>query len=437
MSAVPQHPHRRSRSPVVGPSKPRLLATLGPGLVSGASDDDPTAIATYSQVGAKLGFALCWMAVLCYPIMAVVQEVSGRIGRTTGHGIAGNLRLHYPGWLLKGTVLLLLAANVIQIGADLGVMADVMRGLVGGPQYIFVLLFGALCVTLQIFMQYTRYVAALKWTTLSLLGYVAGVVLIDVPWREVGLGFVPPLAWNRDLVTAIVAIFGVAISPYIFFWQSAQEAEDQRVKPEREPLTEAPQQAPRALERIRIDTYVGMAVATLVGLAIMITTGSTLHANGATEITSSAQAAEALKPIAGPFAYALFAAGIVGTGLLAVPVLAGSAAYAVGEALQWPVGLARRPLEAKAFYCTLAVATAIGIAINLGGVDPIGALYLSAVINGVVAVPVLALMMLVATRRDVMGDFTIGRPLRVVGWLATLIMALAAVAMGALVVIGG
>jgi Mn2+/Fe2+ NRAMP family transporter len=369
--------------------------------------------------------------------MAVVQEVSGRIGRTTGNGIAGNLRLHYPGWLLKSTVLLLLAANVIQIGADLGVMADVVRMLVGGPQYVFVLLFGALCVTLQIFMQYTRYVAVLKWATLSLLGYVAGIVLIDVPWHEVARGFVPPLAWSRDLVTAIVAIFGVAISPYIFFWQSAQEAEDQRVKPEREPLTEAPQQAPRALERIRIDTYVGMAVATLVGLAIMITTGSTLHANGMTEITSSAQAAEALKPVAGPFAYALFAAGIVGTGLLAVPVLAGSAAYAVGEAQQWPVGLARRPMEAKAFYCTLAVATAIGIAINLAGVDPIRALYLSAVINGVVAVPVLALMMMVATRRDVMGDFTIGRPLRIVGCLATLIMALAAIAMAALAVVGG
>src|SRR5919202_4383280 len=185
MVAVQQNPFRKPRSPVVGPSKPRLLDTLGPGLISGASDDDPTAIATYSQAGAKLGFALCWMALLCYPIMAVVQEVSGRIGRTTGRGIAGNLRLHYPGWLLKGTVPLLLAANVAEIGADLGVMADVVRLLVGGPQYVFVLLFGALCVTLQIFMQYTRYVAVLKWTTLSLLGYVAGVVLIDVPWREV------------------------------------------------------------------------------------------------------------------------------------------------------------------------------------------------------------------------------------------------------------
>jgi Mn2+/Fe2+ NRAMP family transporter len=431
MVAIHRNSQRRPRTSVVGPSKPRLFATLGPGLISGASDDDPTAIATYSQAGAKLGFGLCWMALLCYPIMAVVQEVSGRIGRTTGAGIAGNLRRHYPAWLLQGTVLLLLAANVIQIGADLGMMADVVRLLVGGPQYVFVLLFGAGCVTTQIFMQYGRYVAVLKWTTLSLLGYVAAVLLIDVPWGEVGRGLIPPLRWNEELVTTVVAIFGVAISPYIFFWQSAQEAEDQRVKPRRAPLTEAPEQAPQAIERIRIDTYVGMAVATLVGFAIMVTTGATLHAAGATGITSSAEAAEALKPVAGAFAYALFALGIVGTGLLAVPVLAGSAAYAIGEARRWPVGLGRQPLEAKAFYGTLAIATAIGIAINLAGVDPIRALYWSAVINGVVAVPVLALMMLMASRRRVMGEFTIGRPLRIVGWAATAIMALAVAAMAA------
>jgi Mn2+/Fe2+ NRAMP family transporter len=360
--------------------------------------------------------------------------VSGRIGRTTGEGIAGNLRRHYPAWLLHGTVLLLLAANVIQIGADLGMMADVVRLLTGGPQYVFVLLFGAGCVTMQIFMRYGRYVAVLKWTTLSLLGYVAGVLLIDVPWAEVGRGLIPPLRWNADLVTTVVAIFGVAISPYVFFWQSAQEAEDQRVKPERAPLVEAPEQAPRAIERIRIDTYVGMAVAILVGLAIMITTGATLHKAGATEIASSAEAAEALKPVAGAFAYALFALGIVGTGLLAVPVLAGSAASAVGEAWRLPVGLGRRPLDAKAFYGTLAVATAIGIAMNLAGIDPIRALYWSAVVNGVVAVPVLTLMMLMASRRRVMGEFTIGRPLRIIGWAATAIMALAVAAMAAFAV---
>ena len=424
----------RARSPVVGPSKPRLLKVLGPGLISGASDDDPTAIATYSQAGAKFGYQLCWLALVCYPIMTVVQEISGRIGRTTGQGLAGNIRRHYPPWLLLGCVCLLLIANIIEIAADLGVMADVVHGLVGGPRHLYVILFGGVCVGLQILMKYTRYVAVLKWTTLSLLGYFAAVLMAKVSWSEVARGFVPSLALDRDFVTTVVAIFGVAISPYIFFWQSAQEAEDQRVKPEREPLVEAPEQAPAALERIRLDTYIGMAVATLVGLAIMITTSAGLHANGVTEIRTSAQAADALRPAAGAFAYGLFSLGIIGTGLLAVPVLAGSAAYAIGEARKWPVGLARQPMEAKAFYATLALATLIGVAINFTRIDPIRALYWSAVLNGAVAVPVLALMMLMGSHRRIMGEFTIGRPLRIVGWLAVAIIAASVAAMSVLAV---
>jgi NRAMP (natural resistance-associated macrophage protein)-like metal ion transporter len=409
---------------------------LGPGLISGASDDDPTAIATYSQAGAKFAFSFGWLVLLCYPIMAVVQEVSARIGRTTGHGVAANVRRHYPPWLLQCSVVPLLLANTIQIGADLGVMADAVRLLIGGPHYVYVLLFGAICVTMQVFLQYTRYVAILKWTTLSLLAYVAAVLMLQVPWGEVVRGFVPSLSWDKDYITSIVAIFGVAISPYIFFWQSAQEAEDQRVKPKRDPLVEAPEQAPQAIERIRVDTYVGMAVACLVGIAIMITTAATLHATGTTEVQSSAQAAEALRPVGGAFAFVLFALGIVGTGLLAVPVLAGSAAYAIGEARRWPVGLARQPMQAKAFYGTLVIATIIGIAINFVGLDPIRALYWSAVINGVVAVPVLALMMLMAAAPRVMGEFTIGMPLQIVGWSATGIMGLSVLAMGVMLFAG-
>jgi NRAMP (natural resistance-associated macrophage protein)-like metal ion transporter len=415
---------RTSRDPVVGTSKPRLLGTLGPGLISGASDDDPTAIATYSQAGAKFGYTLCWLMPLVYPLMIVVQQVSARIGRTTGNGLAGNIRRHYPPWLLNASVGLLLIANTIQLAADLGIMGDALALLIGGPRLLHVVLFGALCVGLQVFMQYTRYVSILKWTTLSLLAYVATVLLAGVSWSDVAAGMIPTLAFDRDRVTTVVAIFGAAISPFLFFWQSSQEAEDQRVRPEREPLIDAPEQAPRAIERIRLDTCVGMAVATFVGLSIMITAAATLHADGITDIRTSAQAAEALRPAAGPLAMAVFSMGIIGTGLLAVPVLAGSAAYAIGEARRWPVGLSRRPLEAKAFYGTVSLATLIGVGVNFSGIDPIQALYWSAVVNGVVAVPVMAVMMLMASKPDVMGEHTIPPSLRVGGWIAVAIMVL-------------
>jgi len=367
---------------------------------------------------------------LVYPLMIVVQQVSARIGRTTGHGLAGNIRRHYPPWLLNGCVGLLLVANTIQLAADLGIMGDALALLIGGPRLLYVVFFGGVCVALQIFMQYTRYVAILKWATLSLLAYVATVFMAEVAWGDVAAGMIPSLALDKDSITTVVGIFGVAISPYLFFWQSSQEAEDQRVRPEREPLVKAPEQAPRALERIRLDTYVGMAVATLVGLSIMITAAATLHANGTTDIRTSAQAAEALKPVAGPFAMGIFALGIIGTGLLAVPVLAGSAAYAIGEARKWPVGLARRPLEAKAFYGTVALATLVGVGINFTDVDPIQALYWSAVINGVIAVPVMAVMMLMASQSRVMGDLVIPTALRIVGWLAVAVMTISAAALG-------
>ncbi|WP_418158289.1 Nramp family divalent metal transporter [Benzoatithermus flavus] len=421
---------RAGRSPVVGPSKPRLLAVLGPGLISGAANDDPTAIATYAQAGARFGYGLCWVVLLVYPLMVVVQVISARVGRTTGRGLAGNIRRYQPAWLLHVCVGLLLPANIVAIAADLSVMADALRLLIGGPRLPYVLLIGTVCVVTQVFMQYTRYVAVLKWTTLSLLAYVASVLLVNVPWGEVARSIVlPPLAFDGDYLASIVAIFGVALSPYLYFWQASQEAEDQRVKPLREPLVEAPEQAPRAIERIRLDTYAGMAVASLVGLAIMITTAATLHAEGRTGIATSLEAAEALRPVAGPLAFAVFAAGIIGTGLLAIPVLAGSVAYAIGEARRWPVGLARQPLEAKAFYGTVAVATLIGAALNFTGLDPIRALYWSAVLNGVVAVPVLAMMLKLAAHPEVMGELAIPKGLRLGGWVAVAVTALGVVAM--------
>ena len=366
-----------------------------------------------------------------YPLMAAIQEISGRIGRTTGRGIAGNVRRHYPNWLLQVIVLLLLIANTINIGADIGAMGDATALLVGGPKLLYVVLFGVVCALLQIYMQYARYVSFLRWLTLSLFAYFATLMVVHVPWKEVAWGlFIPTFSSDGAFWTTVVAILGTTISPYLFFWQASQEVEEIKEVTERKPLLDKPAQGPDALARIRVDTYVGMAFSNLVALAIIITTAATLHAAGTTNIETSSQAAEALKPIAGPFAFAIFTIGIVGTGLLAVPVLAGSAAYALGEARQWPIGLARRPMEAKAFYATIAISTLIGILINFSSINPIKALYWSAVINGVVAVPVMAIMMLMSASPRVMGKFKIVGPLRSVGWAATAIMAAAVVGMG-------
>jgi NRAMP (natural resistance-associated macrophage protein)-like metal ion transporter len=420
------------QSPAVSPSKPRLLGLLGPGLITGASDDDPSGIATYSQAGAQFGFAVSWTMLFSYPLMAVIQEISGRIGRVTGRGIAGNIRRHYPNWLLQVIVLLLVVANTINIGADLGAMGEAVGLLVGGPRLAYVVLFGAVCAVLQIVMQYTRYVSVLKWLTLALFAYFGTVMVVQVPWAEVAWGlFVPSFSSDGAFWTTVVAILGTTISPYLFFWQASQEVEDIKAVPERQPLVTKPRQGPDALERIRLDTYVGMAFSNLVALAIIITTAATLHATGVTDIDTSSQAAEALKPVAGAFAFTVFALGIVGTGLLAVPVLAGSAAYAVGEARQWPTGLARRPKEAVAFYATIALATTVGVLINFSPINPIRALFWSAVINGVTAVPVMAIMMLMVANSKIMGKFKISGPLKIIGWTATIVMAAAAIGMAA------
>jgi Mn2+/Fe2+ NRAMP family transporter len=420
----------KSASPTVGPSKPRLLGILGPGLITGASDDDPSGIATYSQAGAQFGFAITWTLLFTYPLMAVIQEISGRIGRTTGRGIAANIRKHYPNWILQSIVGLLLIANTINIGADLGAMADAVDLLIGGPKFLYVIGFGVLCAVLQVLMQYSRYVSVLKWLTLTLFAYFGTVMVVKVPWAEAARGFfIPTFSADVEFWTTVVAIFGTTISPYLFFWQASQEVEDIDAVPEREPLVDVPKQGPDANKRIGIDTYVGMAFSNLIALAIMVTTAATLHVNGITDIQTSGQAAEALKPVAGEFAFAIFTLGIVGTGLLAVPVLAGSAAYALGEARKWPIGLARQPKEAKAFYATVVVATLAGIAITFSPLDPIKALFWSAVINGVVAVPVMAMMMLITSNKKIMGKFPVTGVRRVVGWLATAVMAAAALGM--------
>jgi Mn2+/Fe2+ NRAMP family transporter len=426
--AEPEDPEGLSAA--VGPSKPRVLGILGPGLITGASDDDPSGIATYGQAGAQLGYALCWTLLYSLPLMAAVQMVAARIGRTTGHGIAGVLRQHYPNGLLQGVVLLLLVANTLNLGADLGAMADALNLLLPGPRWLYVVLFSGACVFMQLVLQYTRYVAVLKWLTLSLFAYLGVVVFAHVSWLELGIAIaLPRIDPSGAGLTTLVALFGTTISPYLFFWQAAEEAEDLHAYPRRRDLLHAPGQGQRALHRIEADTLVGMAFSNLVALAIMVTTAAVLHPHGITDIQTSAQAAEALRPLAGPFSATVFALGIIGTGLLAVPVLAGSAAYAVGEARHWPVGFGRHLLEARAFYGTVALATLVGMIVSLGAVDPIRALYWSAVVNGVIAVPIMAVMMLAAARTDIMGAFAVRGPLRWLGWLATACMLLAVAAM--------
>jgi NRAMP (natural resistance-associated macrophage protein)-like metal ion transporter len=408
----------------------RVLQILGPGLITGASDDDPSGIATYSQIGAQFGFGLGWIMLFSFPLMTAIQETSARIGRATGEGIAGNIRRHYPLWLLRIIVGLLLIANVINLGADLGAMGSAVTMLAGGPALLYAVFFGALCASLQIFTNYRSYVGILKWITVSLLAYVATALVIDIPWREVMLRtLIPSLQFETQYIVAIVAVLGTTISPYLFFWQSSQEAEDVRVDPKAKPLKRAPRQAPAELRRIRIDTYLGMFVSNAIGWFIIVSVAATLNAHGVKDIQTASQAAEALQPIAGPFAFALFALGIIGTGLLAVPVLAGSAAYALAEALQWPGGLARRPKAAKAFYGTIALATGFGMIFNLLPIDPIKALFWTAVLNGIVAVPIMVMTMLMAGQQKVMGRFILPRSIAAMGWIATAVMCAVAVAL--------
>ncbi len=417
--------HRKAHTGLGG-----LLHLLGPGLITGASDDDPSGIATYSQAGAQFGYSLTWVMLFTWPLMAAIQEISARIGRVTGKGIAANLRQHYSPLMLRFMVTLLLVANFINLGADLGAMGDALRLIVGGPAGAYVVLFAAFCAVVEIYSSYARYVRLLKWMTLSLFAYVAAVLVIDVPWGEVAYNtLIPHLSWKQDYIVVIVAVLGTTISPYLFFWQASEEAEDERINPAEHPLAEAPEEATAAIRRIEFDTYLGMGFSNLIAFFIIITTAATLHLHGITDVQTSEQAAQALRPIAGEFAFFVFAFGILGTGLLAIPVLAGSAAYALAEAMQWPAGLSRQPRDAKAFYATIVGGTLIGVTINFVHIDPMKALFWTAVLNGVVAVPLMVLMMRMTMRRDVMGQFTLPRLLWVVGWLSTAAMAAAVMAM--------
>ena len=405
------------------PQRQSFLSRLGPGLITGAADDDPSGIGTHSQIGAQFGYGLSWTFLFSFPLMVAIQEVAAQIGRVTGAGIARNLRRHYPRPLLVLMVGLLLVANIVNLGADLAAMGAAVGLLIGGPLWLYTLLFGAFCVIVEIWLSYERYASVLKWATLSLFAYVAVVIVAHVPWGEALASLVVPrIEYTGAYATAVVAILGTTISPYLFFWQASQEIEEQK-RHKAKPLCITPKDAGPELKRIRVDTLTGMAFSSIVSLALVFATAATLHANGVLDIGTSAQAAEALRPIAGNFAFALFSLGIIGTGLLAVPVLAGSAAYAVTEMFGIASSLDAKPTKARLFYGTIAVTTMLGVSLQYVGIDPARALYWAAVVNGVLAAPLMVMMMLIVRNPRAMGRLTLGPRATITGWFATLVMA--------------
>jgi Mn2+/Fe2+ NRAMP family transporter len=402
---------------------------LGPGLITGAADDDPSGIATYSQAGAQFGLNMLWTMPLAYPLMAAIQSMCAQIGRVTGNGLAANIKAAFPPIVLKSAVLLLLIANTLNIAADVAAMGEVAELVSGLDRHLMTAAFVALTLLLQIYVPYHRYVFFLKWLTLSLLAYAAVLFTVHVPWGEVALRTVwPQLTLNANAAAMVVGVFGTTISPYLFFWQASQEVEDMRAK-KAASLLQKPAAAAAELRRIRWDTWSGMFLSDLTAFFIILATAVTLHVSGVTSIETAAQAASALRPLAGDFAFLLFAVGILGVGLIGVPVLAGSAAYALAEAMDWKSGLERKPAKARGFYGVIAVSVLAGLFIQYSPISPMKALFWSAVINGVVAVPLMAVIILIATRKSVMGAFTVSLPIAILGWVATGVMGLAAALM--------
>ncbi len=411
-------------------NRANLFYTLGPGLITGAADDDPSGIATYSQVGAQFGLGMLWTMLFSFPLMAAIQEICARLGRITGVGIAENLRRNYPKPVLYGLVSLLCLANIFNLGADVTAMGAAAKLVFGGSLNAYVLIFGLLSLLLQVYVPYRKYVRYLKWLTLVLFAYVVTAFVVHVQWPAVVRAtLIPSVSWTPRYWMALVGVLGTTISPYLFFWQTSEEAEDVRLNKAERPLKKKPSQAFAQFRRIAIDTRVGMGFSNLIAFFIILTTAVTLHASGAGKgIQTSADAAKALQPLAGKLAFLLFALGIIGTGLLAVPVLAGSAAYAIAESFRWRASLESRPRKAPKFYLVLAAATLIGILLNFLGMDPIRALFWSAVINGVVAVPVMVMLMVMSANKAIVGKFPLPLYVHIIGWGATAVMLAASLA---------
>lgn len=414
----------------LAPTGKRWWSKLGPGLITGAADDDPSGIATFSQAGAQFGYGLGWTLLITFPLMMGIQLASARIGRVTGKNLTETFARFCPRWMVASLVLLLLTANVINLGADLSAMGTSAAMVLHGPAAWYAGGFAVLSLLLQVFMTYDRYVRVLKWLTLSLFAYVGVVFVVDVDWGAAMRGvFAPSFHWGREYVTTVVAILGTSISPYLFFWQASQEVQDIKRVPADQPLRVAPEQARRQLRRLRIDTAVGMGFSNLIAFFVITAAAATLHATGQTQIESTAQAAAALRPVAGDAAFLLFAVGIIGTGMLALPVLAGSAAEAVASYFHVRKGLDLTLAQGRSFYGILAAAMAVGVAFSLSGVNPISALYWAAVINAVISVPVMAAVMIAASSPKVMSEMVLPRKWKVLGWLATGAMAAASVAL--------
>ncbi|HEV2546160.1 MAG TPA: divalent metal cation transporter [Stellaceae bacterium] len=423
--------HRRAAKTAWERIKEHPLARVGPGLITGVADDDPSGIATYSQAGAQFGFAMLWTMPLTFPLMAAVQSMCARIGRVTGKGLAANIKTALPPIVLQGVVLLLLVANILNIAADVAAMGETAELVSGIDRHALTLVFVLVTVVLQVFVPYHRYVYFLKWLTLSLLSYVAVLFTVHVPWGEVLLRTVwPKLTLDADAATVVVGVFGTTISPYLFFWQASEEVEDmQKGRRRARPLVRDARSASRELRRIGWDTWSGMFYSNIVAYFIILATAVTLNRAGVTDIETAAQAASALRPLAGDFAYILFALGILGVGLIGVPVLAGSGAYALCEAMGWKWGLERRATDARGFYGVIAASVLLGLVIQYSPISPMKALFWSAVINGIVAVPLLAVIVILVSKRSVMGDYTASRPIIALGWVTTIVMGIAAVRM--------
>ena len=412
--------------------KPRnmVLRLLGPGLVTGAADDDPSGIATYSQAGAQFGYGLLWTVFLTTPFMIAIQLVSARIGRVTGKGLAANVMELAPRWLVLGLVFLLVAANTFNIAADIAAMGEALSLVIGGLNHEHALIFASASTLLQVFVPYRRYAPVLKFMTLTLFAYVATALTVNIPWHTALLTAIwPKPVINADYFLMVVAVLGTTISPYLFFWQASQEVEEMNQGKKHRPLRELTRGGGTELDRIQIDTIVGMILSNVIAFSIILTTAAVLNANGVTNINSATQAADALRPLAGDFTFLLFALGIIGTGMLAIPVLAGSAAYGVSEAFGWPATLEAKAPDAVGFYSIIAAATVIGFGLGFTGIDAIHMLVWSAVLNGIVAVPIMAMMMLIVANSKLMGRFRARSWLIALGWIGTGLMALAVVAL--------
>jgi NRAMP (natural resistance-associated macrophage protein)-like metal ion transporter len=407
--------------------KEHPLSRVGPGFVTGVADDDPSGIVTYSQAGAQFGLNMLWTMPLAYPLMAAVQVMCARLGRVTGRGLAANMKASFHPSILYFLVFLLFFANLLNIASDIAAMGEVAQLVTGWNWHVMTAFFVILTLGLQIFIPYRQYVFYLNWLSISLLAYVAVLFVVHVPWHEVlWKTLLPSFTWNSQSAAVVVGIFGTTISPYLFFWQASQEIEEMKKHQQVDLLHASELVASKEIKRIHWDTWSGMFYSNIAAYFIILTTAVTLHLSGVTDITTAAQAALSLRPIAGEFAYLLFAIGILGVGLIGVPVLAGSAAYAISEVFGWRSSLEDKPLEAKKFYFIILLSVLGALVIQYSGISPMKALFWSAVINGIVAVPLLVAILVLSAKKSLLGKYVASPLVLSLGWIAVLVMGVAA-----------